>query len=355
VTREIQPHFDKVKWATVFNLHIDPEFKNLLGSLSDEDRLALSDSIGNEGCRDALIAWPQKDGSAILLDGHHRHEICEKYRHAYRVVECPDYVTDRQSAITWIINNQRARRNINPNRVAYLRGKAYLAAKNEHGGDRKSAQQKSSDQNDHLIERQTTAERLADDFMISAPTIRRNAKFAEQVDDIAAKYGSEAKEDILEGLKDLCDYALREPETPVQDTLPETESTAEEEASPSPAPDLSSANEHDPEVKPEIPSDRAKVSDYRTPLYADVEDRPEILPPPPGVYPAAPPRLPLKRASQTGYDMIAKLRECAETIATLRDLGLPTAATEPAVKTTIFNVREALCALERHLNQEPEE
>ena len=56
------------------NLTIDPEFKNLIPPLTSEEYAGLEESILAEGCRDSLVAW-----HGILIDGHNRYEICEKY------------------------------------------------------------------------------------------------------------------------------------------------------------------------------------------------------------------------------------------------------------------------------------
>lgn len=299
MTREIKPRYNSAIGAMEHHLRIDPEFRDLLGRLETDDRLALADSIAEEGCRDALVAWPQADGDPILLDGHHRHEICEKMGAAYRVVECPDTVTDRQGALAWIVENQRARRNLTPDQIAYLRGKVYQAEKKREGGDGTNQHSEELGNFCPVPPHGRTSAKVASEFGVSERTIRNNAKFANQVDAVAAEHGPEAKAEILAG--------------------------------------------------------RKKVADYQTPLYPDLEVIPEITPPPPGEAPPAPPPPPLKRTQQAGHEMIAKLRECAEAILALRDLGLPTGTSDPAVKTTIFHVREALCALERHLNQEPEE
>ena len=281
------------------NIRIDPEFKDYLGPLDEDARQVLEASLRAEGCRDALVVWPQPDGGAILLDGHNRYDICERLGRAIRTVNCPDSVTDRAGAVAWIVQNQRGRRNLTKDQLTYLMGKMHEIMKKEAGGNGSNQHTEQCYQNDSIARPTRTAERLAREFGVSAPTVYRAEKFANQVDAVATEHGPEAKTEILSG--------------------------------------------------------RAKISDYRTPLYPELEPLPEIVPPPPGEAPPSRPAPPLKRSQQTGLDMIAKLRDCAEAIRALRDLGLPAGATDPAVRTTIFHVREALCALERHLNQEPEE
>lgn len=87
------------------NLTIDPEFKNLIPPLTSEEYAGLEESILAEGCRDSLVAW-----HGILIDGHNRYEICEKYGIPYSIMET-DFET-RDAVIEWIIKNQFGRRNL---------------------------------------------------------------------------------------------------------------------------------------------------------------------------------------------------------------------------------------------------
>lgn len=86
-------------------LTIDNEFKNLIPPLTPDERKGLEESILSEGCRDALIAW-----NGVLVDGHNRYEICEKYGLPYAITET-DFAS-RDAVIEWIIKNQFSRRNL---------------------------------------------------------------------------------------------------------------------------------------------------------------------------------------------------------------------------------------------------
>jgi len=94
--------------------------------------------------------------------------------------------------------NQLGRRNLTPDQRILLIGRRYNREKKKHGGDRKS--QKSSDQNDHL----KTAEELADQYKVSAPTVRRYGKEAEDFEKMKEEEPELAKE-ILGGKKSLKD------------------------------------------------------------------------------------------------------------------------------------------------------
>lgn len=90
-------------------LTIDPEFSSLIPPLADEEYAGLERSIREEGCRDALVVW-KHDGQNILVDGHNRYRICQKYGIEFKTLERS--FESRDYAIAWMCDNQLQRRNI---------------------------------------------------------------------------------------------------------------------------------------------------------------------------------------------------------------------------------------------------
>ncbi|MEI8195738.1 MAG: ParB/RepB/Spo0J family partition protein [Phycisphaerae bacterium] len=86
---------------------VDLEFRNLITPLTRDERRELEASLLAEGCRDPLVVWKSNH---LLLDGHHRFDICEKHTIPYQVVEVA--LPDRNSALLWIIRHQLGRRNL---------------------------------------------------------------------------------------------------------------------------------------------------------------------------------------------------------------------------------------------------
>jgi hypothetical protein len=156
------------------NIKIDPEFRDLIPPLSQEELDNLHISISNDGCLAPLIVWKQE---GILLDGHNRYAFCKKCDYDFQVTEIK--LPHRESAINWIIKNQLGRRNVSPDVAARLRGKLYLSRKNGNGGDRRS--QESECQSGNLIN-ETTAEIVARETGVSPRTISRDAAYAEACD-----------------------------------------------------------------------------------------------------------------------------------------------------------------------------
>ena len=77
-------------------LTIDPEFRDLIPPLTEEERKLLEDSIVVNGCESPLFIW-----NGVIVDGHNRYDICRKHGIPFAVVE-KDF-TSRDAALMWII------------------------------------------------------------------------------------------------------------------------------------------------------------------------------------------------------------------------------------------------------------
>lgn len=152
---------------TAARIIIDPELRELVPPLTDDERQALEANILRDGCREPLVLWRGHD---ILLDGHHRYEICQRHDIDFAVtdVELPD----REAAADWIDANQLGRRNLTPDQAALLRGRRYNRLKKPRGGDRRS-----KGQNAPL----NVASRLAGQHGVDPSTIKRDGRFADAV------------------------------------------------------------------------------------------------------------------------------------------------------------------------------
>jgi len=156
------------------DFRIDNEFRSRIPPLTTEEKNGLESSLESEGCRDALLAWANSDdpdGAALLIDGHHRYDICEEFGIKYRVKRLK--FKDRAEVLDWIDANQLGRRNLNPDQVRLIRGRRYNYAKQSVGGQIPG---KGVGQNDPPIR---TSETLAVEYNVSEKTIRRDGKTAE--------------------------------------------------------------------------------------------------------------------------------------------------------------------------------
>lgn len=95
------------------NIKIETEFKELLPPLTPEQKEELERDIVKNGCLNPLIVWGD-----ILIDGHHRYEICTKNDIPYDILEMK--FKDKLEAMEWAWSNQKNRRNLNKYELAQI-------------------------------------------------------------------------------------------------------------------------------------------------------------------------------------------------------------------------------------------
>lgn len=156
---------------------IDPVVKGRLRPLSADESARLEAGLLAEGCRDALVVW---EGPNILLDGHHRLEICQRHDIPYEVITLP--FESREDALAWVDDNQDGRRNLTTAEISYRRGQEYNRAKKAPHRPKK----KKGAQTAHLSGEEEnpgkTAEKIAEAHGVDPATIRRDGQFAEALD-----------------------------------------------------------------------------------------------------------------------------------------------------------------------------
>ncbi len=94
---------------------IDDEFQSLIPPLTEEELTGLEENLLRDGCIDPLIVWAEQ---CILLDGHNRKAICDRYSIDYELHGVS--FTDRNEAKQWVIEHQFGRRNLTPFQRAEL-------------------------------------------------------------------------------------------------------------------------------------------------------------------------------------------------------------------------------------------
>ena len=58
----------------VYDLTVDPEFRDLIPPLNEEELKLLEESLVADGCESPLIVW-----NGVIVDGHNRYAICRKH------------------------------------------------------------------------------------------------------------------------------------------------------------------------------------------------------------------------------------------------------------------------------------
>jgi ParB-like chromosome segregation protein Spo0J len=91
----------------------DPEFRDIVPPLMDEEYSQLEKNIMEDGIREPLVIW-----NGIIIDGNNRFKICAEHGIHFETVEKD--LPDRQAAIKWITLNQFGRRNLSPGNRSIL-------------------------------------------------------------------------------------------------------------------------------------------------------------------------------------------------------------------------------------------
>lgn len=199
------------------------KLKKFIPPLAADERKQLEQNIFQFGCKDPLIIWETTELIAeisedekpvfILLDGHNRYEICQKFSLDFKIniVEIPTF----EKAQDFMIDHQLGRRNLSVEQMAYLRGMKYLALKQERGkyerpehsgqndhyveNSENNTVENHSGQNDHYDKTQKLSEQLAKEFNVGEKTIRRDADFAKGLELLPV----DTKNEVLQGKSSL--------------------------------------------------------------------------------------------------------------------------------------------------------
>jgi hypothetical protein len=89
---------------------ISPELQACIPPLRPEEFDALKAKINAEGMTESLVVWVAPDGTRTLLDGHNRYRICSELKLPYKTKDV--LLPDIQAAKAWMLEHQRARRNL---------------------------------------------------------------------------------------------------------------------------------------------------------------------------------------------------------------------------------------------------
>jgi hypothetical protein len=166
---------------------VDPEFRDLLPRGKAQLEVLRASLRAHGGTLGPVLLWAGRD---VVVDGHCRLEMCREEDLSVWVGEM-DF-PDREAVLAWIRRTQWAARNLSPLGASVLRGEAYNGRKGRRGGNRKGRRSKS--QSDTLID---AARQAAEEFKVSAATIKRDGELAGRVTRITANCGPQARQALL--------------------------------------------------------------------------------------------------------------------------------------------------------------
>lgn len=178
-------------------LNIDPEFRDKIPPLSEDEFSKLEENIVSDGeVREPLVVWHN-----TIIDGHHRYKIVQKHPKIPFKIKQMDF-PDKWAAIVWMCRNQLGRRNITDEQKTALIGEAYKAQKMSQGGERGTARSEETGkftagaQNEHL--RGKTADIIARSFGVGRETVKRAEHFIDSLNE-AEKVSPGIKGAVLSG------------------------------------------------------------------------------------------------------------------------------------------------------------
>ena len=161
-------------------LTIDPEFRDIIPPLMDEERQMLEDSIVANGCETPLTVW-----NNTIVDGHNRYDICQEHGIPFAIME--KEFENRDEALMWMISTQLGRRNLTTYQKGVLalkfepllREQAKERQATSTGGNNPRLVQNSS----QAGEGEKTRQKLANIAGVSHDTIKKVKKLTESADE----------------------------------------------------------------------------------------------------------------------------------------------------------------------------
>lgn len=169
----------------LYQLKIDPDFRDLICPMTQAERLQLEDNILAEGCREPLVVWHD-----TIIDGHNRYEICHRHGIPFAIREVEfDY---KEAAIAWICSNQLGRRNLTEETRKFLIGMQYESEKvantmrNARGLNQYSEGEFPISTKPSGV-RHITALRVAEEHALSHATVQKYGAYTRAISEIQKK------------------------------------------------------------------------------------------------------------------------------------------------------------------------
>lgn len=196
------------------DLKIDEDFRTLLPELDAESYTELERLIVKDGVREPITIW-----NGYIADGHNRYKICK----AHKILEVEVSVLDREKkseVMEWILENQKARRNLplidlvalySKYEEQYRKEAKQRQADNMRNNQKQNLQKSSNLNESEKQEEIRTAAKVAEKLNISENTYRDlkliNEKGSEEKKERARKGGrgnstSALAKEIKEGIPD---------------------------------------------------------------------------------------------------------------------------------------------------------
>ena len=160
----------------LYDLTVDPEFRDLISPLNEEELKLLEESLVADGCESPLIVW-----NGVIVDGHNRYAICRKHDIPFSIQE--KHFDTREEVMLWMLRNQLGRRNLN----SYQRSNLALKLEPLLASEAEERQGKRTDLGQNSARSSSmgrTSHKLAELAGVSHDTIKKVKKLNETVDEV---------------------------------------------------------------------------------------------------------------------------------------------------------------------------
>lgn len=191
-TTDLKPSLLSSEENIKSQIRILEPLRDLIPPLISEELYQLEQNILKHGVKDPLTVWETTSTVAgiddantpvfILIDGHNRFAICQKYKLDYRINIVR--FSSMEETKDYMIDFQLGRRNLSPEQSSYFRGLRYIRQRSLRGGNRYG----DSEQIDVSMA-------LAKEYGVSSRTIKRDGDFASGLEKLTPDF----KKEILTG------------------------------------------------------------------------------------------------------------------------------------------------------------
>lgn len=172
------------------NLIIDPEFRDKIFPLSEDEFKKLEENILADGeVREPLVVW-----NDTIIDGHNRWKIIQKHNLTNYIIKQMEF-PDKWSAIVWMCRNQLGRRNLTEIQRTVIVAQQYEAQRKTIGGQdgNKNAEKRFLPKEGIEKRSRGTSKKVAEQAGVSWGYVERAAR---------VNRGLDAADEISPGFKD---------------------------------------------------------------------------------------------------------------------------------------------------------
>ena len=173
-------------------IQVDTEFQSLTLPLGAEEMAELEENIFDHGCRETVKVW-----KGLVVDGHKRIEICDKWELEYETEELE--FPDRTAVMIYICDQQLKRGDLTDEFFKYLIGKRFSLRVAQETLNCSQPDMKTM--GIRANKKRGMMQKYAEETGFAVPTVRKYREFSDAIDTIKQKAPEFAKMILSSELK----------------------------------------------------------------------------------------------------------------------------------------------------------